>query len=93
MNKRKLKKILEANNALSPDIPTVTVFAETPAQAWRIAGIFEEVTGEDLPMLTDSWRKTLQAPVELYFVFRKIRQKNRFIKKMEREFPETEMIA
>ena len=88
-----LRKLCELNNEKSPDIPTVTVFAETPAQAWRIAGIFEEITGEDLPLLTDSWRKTLQTPVGLYFVFRKIRQKNRFIKKMEREFPETEMIA
>ena len=50
MNKRALKKFLEANNANSPDILTAVVEAKSTMEAWQTAVIFEEVAGDDLPV-------------------------------------------
>ena len=61
--------------------------------AWRIASIFEEVTGDDLPVNLDEWERSVKAPVELYFVFTRKKDQGRFIRKMSREFPEKEVIT
>lgn len=89
----RLARLLEENNLKSPDILTAAMTAKSPSEAYRIAGIFEEATGEDLPLVSDEWRKTLKTPVELYFVFDRKRDQNRFVKMMGREFPNTEVIT
>lgn len=83
-----LRKVLEFNNTLSPDILTAVTVAESQMEAWRTAVIFEEVTGEDLPFDLDEWGRSVRPPVELYFVFRRKRDLGRFIRKMSREYPE-----
>lgn len=93
MSKRSIRRICELNNLLSPDILSATVFAKSQNEAWEIAGIYEEVTGEDLRLRTDEWRKTLHAPVGLYFTFKKKREQNRFLKKLAISFPEVEVIV
>lgn len=86
-------KLAEENNAKSPDILTAIVVAESQMDAWRIASIFEEVTGDDLPVNLDEWERSVKAPVELYFVFKRKKDQGRFVRKMSREFPETEVLT
>ena len=86
-------KLLEENNLKSPDILTAVVNAGSQLDAYRIASIFEEVTGDDLPVNLDEWERSLKAPVELYFVFKRKKDQGRFVRKMSREFPETEVIT
>lgn len=88
-----LKKLLEENNLKSPDILTAVVMAKNPMEAWRMAVIFEEVTGDDLPVNLDEWHKSVRPPVELYFVFKRRRDQGRYVRQMSREFPETEVIV
>ena len=88
-----LRKVLEFNNTLSPDILTAVTVAESQMEAWRTAVIFEEVTGEDLPFNLDEWERSVRPPVELYFVFQRKRDQGRFIRKMSREYPEREVIT
>lgn len=87
-----LRKICELNNALSPDILTAVLVAESQMEAWRITTIFEEVTGDDLPFDLDKWERSVRPPVELYLVFKQKRDRGRFIRAMSREFPEKEVI-
>lgn len=86
-------KLAEENNAKSPDILTAIVVAESQMDAWQIASIFEEVTGDDLPVNLDEWERSVKAPVELYFVFKRKKDQGRFVRKMSREFPETEVLT
>ena len=86
-------KLLEENNLKSPDILTAIVTAKSQMDAWRIASIFKEVTGDDLPVNLDEWERSVKAPAELYFVFKRKRDQGRFIRKMSREFPKTEVIT
>lgn len=86
-------KLAEENNAKSPDILTAIVVAESQMDAWRIASIFEEVTGDDLPVNLDEWERSVKAPAELYFVFKRKKDQGRFVRKMSREFPETEVVT
>ena len=85
-------KLCEANNGLSPEILTAVAVADTQTDAYGIAGIFEEATGEDLPFPLDEWYLTVRVPVELYFVFKRIRDQKRFIRQMGRDFPGVEVI-
>ena len=85
-------KLLEENNLKSPDILTAVVVAESQMDAWQIAAIFEEVTGDDLPVNLDEWGRKVKVPVELYFIFKRKKDLGRFIRKMSREFPDTEVI-
>jgi len=86
-------KLAEENNTKSPDILTALVVAESQMDAWQIASIFEEVTGDDLPVNLDEWERSVKVPVELYFVFKRKKDQGRFVRKMSREFPETEVIT
>ena len=93
MNKRALRKLMQENNAKSPDILTVIVTATTQLDAYRIAGIFEETTGEELPFELESWQRSIRSlPVELYFVFQRKRHLMRFVQNIRKEFPEIKMI-
>lgn len=89
----RLLKLLEENNLKSPDILTAVVIANSPTEAWRMAVIFEDVTGDDLPVDLDEWRKSVRPPVELYFVFKRRRDQGRYVRQMSREFPEAEVIV
>ena len=91
MNKRALKKLLEANNAKSPDILTAIVLVNNQTEAWRTAVIFEEVTGDDLPFNLDEWERTVRPPAQLYFRFERKRDQGRFVKRMRKEYPELEV--
>ena len=86
-----LRLQLEENNSKSPDILTAVVTAQDQMEAWRIAAIFEEVTGDDLPVDLDKWERSVRPPVELYFVFNRKRDQGRFLRKMSREFPEKDV--
>lgn len=88
MRRIRLLKLLEENNLKSPDILTAIVTAKSQMDAWRIASIFEEVTGDDLPVNLDEWERSVKAPVELYFVFKRKKDQGRFVRKMSRDFPE-----
>lgn len=88
MQRVRLMKLLEENNLKSPDILTAVVTARSQMDAWRIASIFEEVTGDDLPVNLDEWERKVIPPVELYFVFKRKRDLGRFVRKMSLEFPE-----
>lgn len=88
-----MRKICELNNALSPDILTAVANARTAAEAYGIAGVFEDTTGEDLPFPLDEWRLRVKAPVELYFVFKRKRDQGRFVRTISKEFPEVEVIV
>lgn len=88
-----LRKLCEVNNALSPDILTAITVAESQMEAWRTAVIFEEATGEDLPFNLDEWERSVRPPVELYFVFRRKRDRGRFVRTISREYPEKEVIT
>ena len=92
MQRIRLMKLAEENNLKSPDILTAVVTADSQMQAWRIATMFEEVTGDDLPFNLDEWERSVQPPVELYFVFKRKRDQGRFVRKLSREFPEKEVI-
>lgn len=92
MQRLRLLKMAEENDKKSPDILTAVVNARSQLDAYRIASIFEEVTGDDLPVNLDEWERSLKAPVELYFVFKRKKDQGRFVRKMSREFPEMEVI-
>lgn len=81
----RLLKLLEENNSKSPDILTVVVEAKSTMEAWQTTVIFEEVTGDDLPVNLDEWRKLVRPPVELYFIFKRKTDLNRFIKRLGKE--------
>ena len=87
----RLLKLLEENNLKSPDILTAVVTADSRMDAYRIASLFEEVTGDDLPVNLDEWERSVKAPVELYFVFKRKKDRGRFVRSMSREFPEIEV--
>lgn len=82
---------MEENNLKSPDILTAIVMANSPMEAWRAAVIFEESTGDDLPVDLDIWRKSVRPTVELYFVFKRKRDQGRYVRRMNREFPGKEV--
>ena len=92
MQRIRLMKLAEENNAKSPDILAALVTAESQLDAYRIATIFEEVTGDDLPVNLDEWERSVKVPVELYFVFKRKKDQGRFVRRMSREFPETEVV-
>ena len=90
--KIRLMKLCEENNAKSPDILTAIATAKSQMEAWRIANIFEEMTDEDLPFNLDEWERSVRPPVELYFVFKRKRDRGRFVREMSREYPDMEVI-
>lgn len=81
----RIRKEMEANNAKSPDIPTVTLTAMSVGSAIRVAEIFEEVTKTNLPSHFNNWNKTLEVPTELYFVFDTQKQKQKFLRRAYKE--------
>ena len=93
MQRIRLMKLLEENNLKSPDILTAVVMVSSQMEAWQTAMIFEEVTGDDLPWNLDEWEQSVRPPVELYFVFKRKRDRGRFVRRMSREFPDVEVIA
>lgn len=92
MQRIRLVKLLEENNAKSPDILTAIVTANGQMEAWRIATIFEEVTGDDLPWNLDEWERSVRPPVELYFVFKRKKDRGKFIRRISNEMPEKEIL-
>ena len=92
MTKRQLKKLMEENNAKSPDILSVTAYPETNWEACQIAGIFLDKTDYKLPFSFEAWQRSIKAPVELYFAFEKRRQIMQFIKETRKEFPRIKLI-
>ena len=93
MSTRSIRRICALNNEKSPDVVTAVMNAESQLEAWRTAVIFEEVTGDDLPFNLDEWHRSVRPPVELYFVFKRKRDRGRFVRMVEREFPGTEVIT
>ena len=91
--KIRLLKLMEENNQKSPDILAAITVANSQMEAWRIAIIFEEVTGEDLPFYLDEWERSVRPPVELYFVFKRKKDLGRFVRMMSREFPDNELFV
>jgi len=89
----KLMKLAEENNAKSPDILTAIVTSDNRYEARRIACIFEEVTGDELPFDLDEWQRSVRLPAELYFVFKRKKDQGRFVRKMSQEFPEMEVLT
>lgn len=88
-----LKILLESNNNLSPDILSSVVTADSRSAAYRIAGIFEEVTNSELPFELEEWQRTiLNLPVELYFRFDRKSHLVKFVREVRKEFPDILMI-
>lgn len=92
MTKRQLQKLMEANNAKSPDILTAVVCPETNWEACEVAGIFINTTEYELPFSFETWQRTVKAPVELYFVFERKKQIMAFIKQTRKELPTIKLI-
>ena len=82
---------MEENNQKSPDILTAIVTADSQMEAWQMATIFEEVTGDDLPWDLDEWERSVRPPVELYFVFSRRRDQGRYVRRISREMPNKEI--
>lgn len=65
---------------------TVTLIAETAADAYGIAWIYyESMRVDKAPWDLNEWRKSLKGPVELYFIFPMTTRRNRFLKEIEKE--------
>lgn len=84
-NKIRLQKLLEENNRKSPDVRSITLTAESVPSARHAAEIYEDITRRDLPAYFHEWWKTLKVPAELYFLFDKESEKNRFLKRVYKE--------
>lgn len=84
---RRLRLLMEENNAKSPDIITAIATPETQWDACLIAGIFLDCTGYKLPFSFDEWQRTVKAPVELYFKFDRKKDLMKFLKSTRRELP------
>ena len=82
---RRLRLLMEENNAKSPDIMTAIATPETQWDACLIAGIFLDCTGYKLPFSFDEWQRTVMAPVELYFKFDRKKDLMKFLKTVRRE--------
>lgn len=87
----RLQKLMEENNAKSPDIITAIATPETQWDACLIAGIFLDCTGYKLPFSFDEWQRTVKAPVELYFRFDRKKDLMKFLKTARRELPHIAM--
>jgi hypothetical protein len=83
----RLQKLMEENNAKSPDIITAIAYPETQWEACQIAGIFLDCTGYKLPFSFDEWQRTVRIPVELYFRFDRKKDLMRFLKSTRKELP------
>ena len=84
---RRLRLLMEENNAKSPDIITAIATPETQWDACLIAGIFLDCTGYKLPFSFDEWQRTVKAPVELYFKFDRKKDLMKFLNSTRRELP------
>lgn len=94
----RLMKLCEANNALSPDIHTALLTADTQMEAYIMVGHWMDISNMEVPfedwgLTIDTWVKSLKPPVELYFLFKRKKDVGRFVRKMSREFPEKEIIV
>lgn len=87
MTKRQLRKLMEENNAKSPDILSAIAYPETNWDACLVAGIFLDCTGYKLPFSFDEWQRTVKAPAELYFVFARKKHLISFLKQTRKEIP------
>lgn len=83
----RLQRLLEENNAKSPDVITAIAKPENQWDACLIAGIFLDCTGYKLPFSFETWQRTVKAPVELYFLFSRKKDLMKFLKKARRELP------
>ncbi len=93
MTKRQLRKLMQENNAKSPDVPSVVLTANTRLEAYHIAGLYEEITKEELPFPLDNWQLTIKSvPVELYFLFKKRKAQTRFISMVKKEYPKLDIL-
>ena len=93
MNRRALQKLLEENNARSPDIPAVTVTAENVHDACTIAEICMDISGKPFPFNTvDHWVRELRVPAELYFPFQRKTGMLKFVRLIRKELPTIHML-
>ena len=93
----RLKKLLEENNLKSPDIPAAVVTANSQTDAYTMLGIYLDISNVEVPfedwgLTADTWVGSLKSPVALYFLFKRKKDLGRFVRKMNREFPEKEVI-
>ena len=83
----RLQKLMEENNAKSPDVISAIAKPDTQWDACQIAGIFLDCTGYKLPFSFEEWQRTIKAPVELYFRFERKKDLMKFLKTARRELP------
>lgn len=93
MSTRSIRRICALNNEKSPDILTAIVRVDDIFQAAEIVSFWETSTGEELPYNRDRWARTVVLPVELYFLFKRRRDLNRFVKMVSKEFPKVKIIV
>lgn len=91
-------KLCEANNALSPEIHTAVLTAESQMEAYVMVANYLDISNMEVPfedwgLTVDAWVKSLKPPVELYFLFKRKKDLGRFIRKMSREFPDATVNA
>ena len=91
-------KLCEANNALSPEIHTAVLTAESQMEAYVMVANYLDISNMEVPfedwgLTVDTWERSLKPPVELYFLFKRKKDLGRFTRKMSREFPEKEVIC
>ena len=71
---------------LSEHMITVTLRAATSADAYGIAWVYyEDMRIDKAPWDLNEWRKSLSGPVELYFVFPIVPRRTKFLKKIQAE--------
>ena len=94
----RLAKLLEENNAKSPEIPASIVTARTQMEAYSMLSIYLDISNVEVPfedwgLSIDSWNRSLKPPVDLYFLFKRKKDQGRFARKIGREFPDAEVIV
>jgi hypothetical protein len=62
-------------------------------EAYMIATIYERVTGEDLPFNLDRWELSVKPPVELYFAFKRMRDRGKFVRAVTKGFPDVTIVC
>ena len=77
---------------ISDNSIVVLSYPKSVWEARRVAGIFLECTGYELPFPFDEWRQSVKAPVELYFVFERKRPLMNFLKMVRNEMPDLKII-
>lgn len=80
------------NNRKKDDLIVALAYPEKNWEACRVSEIFLDCTHFELPFSFDKWRRTVQAPVELYFVFERKKQLMQFVKQTRKEMPNMKIV-